>query len=337
MILEFGVSAMRRREFITFVGGAAAWPIAARAQQPQGRVATIGWPGSFSFETSRNLVAAFHQGLKEIGYVEGQNVRIEYRWADNQYGRLPGQAADLVRRQVDVIVAAGGEPAALAARAATSTIPIVFSAIDDPVRIGLVASFNRPGGNASGMSIFNTPMNAKRLQLLHELVPKNNMVALLLSRGVPDIENQTADVRAAADTLGLDLRVLNAESEGDFDRAFVQAVEMHVGAMMVHPTAFVFNQRVALVAAARQHAVPTIYPAREFAVAGGLLSYGIDFPDVYRQAGVYAGRVLKGEKVGDLPVQQPVKFVLAINLNTAKELGIAPPDRLLALADEVIE
>ena len=328
---------MRRREFVTLIGGAATWPLAARAQQPQGRVATIGWLGSFSSETSRPLLAAFHQGLKEIGYVEGQNVTIEYRWADNQYARLPEQAADLVRRHVDLIVAAGGEPAALAAKAATSTIPIVFSALDDPVRVGLVASFNRPGGNATGMSIFNTPLNAKRLELLHELVPKNKIVALLLSRGVPDMENQTADARAAADTLGLDVRVLNAESERDFDRTFVQAVEMHVGAMMVHPTAFVFNQRVALVAAARQHAVPTIYPAREFAVAGGLLSYGIDFPDVYRQAGLYAGRVLKGERVGDLPVQQPTKFVLAINPNTAKELGIALPNRLLALADEVIE
>jgi len=328
---------MRRREFVTLIGGAATWPLAARAQQPQGRVATIGWLGSFSSETSRPLLAAFHQGLKEIGYVEGQNVTIEYRWADNQYARLPEQAADLVRRHVDLIVAAGGEPAALAAKAATSTIPIVFSALDDPVRVGLVASFNRPGGNATGMSIFNTPLNAKRLELLHELVPKNKIVALLLSRGVPDMENQTADARAAADTLGLDVRVLNAESERDFDRTFVQAVEMHVGAMMVHPTAFVFNQRVALVAAARQHAVPTIYPAREFAVAGGLLSYGIDFPDVYRQAGLYAGRVLKGEKVGDLPVQQPTKFVLAINLRTAKELGIVLPNRLLALADEVIE
>jgi len=328
---------MRRREFVTLIGGAATWPLAARAQQPQGRVATIGWLGSFSSETSRPLLAAFHQGLKEIGYVEGQNVTIEYRWADNQYARLPEQAADLVRRHVDLIVAAGGEPAALAAKAATSTIPIVFSALDDPVRVGLVASFNRPGGNATGMSIFNTPLNAKRLELLHELVPKYKIVALLLSRGVPDMENQTADARAAADTLGLDVRVLNAESERDFDRTFVQAVEMHVGAMMVHPTAFVFNQRVALVAAARQHAVPTIYPAREFAVAGGLLSYGIDFPDVYRQAGLYAGRVLKGEKVGDLPVQQPTKFVLAINPNTAKELGIVLPNRLLALADEVIE
>ena len=328
---------MRRREFVTLIGGAATWPLAARAQQPQGRVATIGWLGSFSSETSRHLLAAFHQGLKEIGYVEGQNVTIEYRWADNQYARLPEQAADLVRRHVDLIVAAGGEPAALAAKAATSTIPIVFSALDDPVRVGLVASFNRPGGNATGMSIFNTPLNTKRLGLLHELVPKNKIVALLLSRGVPDMENQTADARAAADTLGLDVRVLNAESERDFDRTFVQAIEMHVGAMMVHPTAFVFNQRVALVAAARQHAVPTIYPAREFAVAGGLLSYGIDFPDVYRQAGLYAGRVLKGERVGDLPVQQPTKFVLAINLNTAKELGIVLPNRLLALADEVIE
>ena len=328
---------MRRREFVTLIGGAATWPLAARAQQPQGRVATIGWLGSFSSETSRPLLAAFHQGLKEIGYVEGQNVTIEYRWADNQYARLPEQAADLVRRHVDLIVAAGGEPAALAAKAATSTIPIVFSALDDPVRVGLVASFNRPGGNATGMSIFNTPLNAKRLELLHELVPKNKIVALLLSRGVPDMENQTADARAAADTLALDVRVLNAESERDFDRTFVQAVEMHVGAMMVHPTAFVFNQRVALVAAARQHAVTTIYPAREFAVAGGLLSYGIDFPDVYRQAGLYAGRVLKGEKVGDLPVQQPTKFVLAINLNTAKELGVVLPNRLLALADEVIE
>src|SRR5260221_10938064 len=329
---------MRRRHFIALLGGAAiATPLAARAQRPQGWVATIGWLGSFSSETSRPLVAAFHQGLKEIGYVEGQNVSIEYRWADNRYGQLPEQAADLVRRHVDVIVAAGGEPAALAAKAATSTIPIVFSAVDDPVRIGLVASFNRPGGNATGMSIFNTSINAKRLELLHELVPKNKIVALLLSRGVPDIENQTADARAAADTLGLDLRVLNAENEGDFDRAFAQAVEMRIGAMMVHPTAFVFNRRAQLVAVARHYAVPTIYPAREFAVAGGLLSYGIDFPDVYRQVGLYTGRVLKGEKVGELPVQQPTKFVLAINLNTAKELGIAPPDKLLALADEVIE
>ncbi len=286
---------------------------------------------------TRHLLTTFHQGLKEIGYVEGQNVSIEYRWADNQYSRLPEQAADLVRRHVNVIVAAGGEPAALAAKSATSTIPIVFSAVDDPVRIGLVASFNRPGGNATGMSVFNTPVNAKRLEFLHELVPKNKIVALLLSLGIPDIENQTADARAAARALGLDFRVLNAESEGDFDRAFAQAVEMRIGAMMVHPTAFVFNRRAQLVAVARHYAVPTIYPAREFAVAGGLLSYGIDFPDVYRQVGLYTGRVLKGEKVGELPVQQPTKFVLAINLNTAKELGIAPPDKLLALADEVIE
>jgi putative tryptophan/tyrosine transport system substrate-binding protein len=191
---------MQRRDFITLLGGALAWPMAARAQQLQGRVPTIGWLGSFSFETSRPLVAAFHQGLKEIGYVEGQNVTIEYRWADNQYARLPEQAADLVRRHPDLIVAAGGEPAALAAKGATSTIPIVFSALDDPVRVGLVASFNRPGGNATGMSIFNTPMNAKRLELLHELVPKNKIVAFLLSRGVPDMENQIADARAAANT-----------------------------------------------------------------------------------------------------------------------------------------
>jgi putative ABC transport system substrate-binding protein len=187
--------------------------------------------------------------------------------------------------------AAGGEPAGLAAKGATSSIPIVFSAVDDPVRIGLVSSFNRPGGNATGMSIFNSPVNAKRLELLHELLPENKIVGLLLSRGVPDIENQTADAGAAADTLGLELRVVNAESEGDFEDAFTQAVEMRVRAMMVHPTAFVFNKRAPL-----QHAVPTIYPAREFAVAGGLVSYGIDFPDVYRHVGLYTGRVLKGEK-----------------------------------------
>jgi putative tryptophan/tyrosine transport system substrate-binding protein len=325
-----------RREFITLFGGAAAaWPLAARAQRSS--VPVIGWLGSFSSDLSRHLLAAFRDGLKESGYVEGQNVLIEYRWADNQYDRLPMLASELVSRQVTVIVAAGGEPPAVAAKRATSSIPIVFSALDDPVRLGLVATFNRPGGNATGMSIFNAVTNSKRLQLAHELVPKTSAIGLLISSNIPDMENQIVDARNAARAFGLELHVLNADAENDFPTAFESLIKRQCGALVVHPTAFVFSRRAQLVMVAAHYSVPTIYPAREFAAAGGLISYGIQFADLYRRVGEYTARILKGEEPGDLPVQQPTKFELVINLKAAKTLGLEIPPTLLALADEVIE
>jgi putative tryptophan/tyrosine transport system substrate-binding protein len=327
---------MRRREFVRLLGGATvAWPISARAQQVA--MPVIGFLGSLAANGFEMFLAGFHEGLKETGYIEGKNVTVEYRWADNRYDRLPALADDLVRRQVAVIVAAGGEPVALAAKAATSTIPIVFSAVDDPVRMGLVASFNRPGANMTGMSILNSVVNSKRLEILHQLLPKNNAVGLLVSLNIPDIQNQIADAQAAARTFGLDFHVLNANNESDFDAAFAEAAKLQIGAVMIHPTGMVMNQRFQLVAVANRYAIATIYPGRPFVSAGGLISYGIDFVDVYLQAGRYTGRILKGEKPADLPVQQPTKFDLAINRKTANALGIDIPPTLLALADDVIE
>ena len=327
---------MKRRDFITLLGGAAAiQPLAARAQQAA--MPVIGFLGSLKAKGFEMFLAGFHDGLKETGYVEGKNVTVEYRWADNIYDRLPALADDLVRRQVAVIVAAGGEPVALAAKAATSTIPIVFSAVDDPVRMGLVKSFNRPGTNMTGMSILNSVVNSKRLEILHQLLPKNKVVGLLVSLNIPDIQNQIADAQTAARTFGLDFHILNANDERDFDAAYAEAAKLQIGAVMVHPTGLVMNQRNQLVAVASRYAIATIYPGRPFVSAGGLISYGIDFVDVYLQAGRYTGRILKGEKPADLPVQQPTKFDLAINRKTAKALGIDIPPTLLALADDVIE
>jgi putative ABC transport system substrate-binding protein len=325
---------VRRREVITLLGGAVAtWPLAAHAQQPA--MPVIGYLNSRSRDGDTPFLAAFLSGLNETGYIESQNVVIEYRWAEGQYDRLPALAADLVRRQV-AVMAATSTPAALAAKAATSTIPIVFTAAADPVAVGLVESLSRPSGNATGVSGYFSPLGAKRLELLHELVP-NAAIGILVNPTYPDAESQSKDVQEAAHMIGQEVHVVNASSEGELNAVFAPLVQLKAGILLVTADAFFLSRRDQLVALAARHSIPTLYWAREFVLAGGLMSYGPDIGDGYRQAGVYAGRILKGAKPGDLPVVQPTKFELIINLNTAKALGLAVPDRLLALADEVVE
>jgi putative ABC transport system substrate-binding protein len=326
---------MRRREFLGVLGGTAiAWSPAARAQQPA--MPVVGFLGAPSPPYTKN-VAAIHHGLKQEGYVESQNMASEYRWAEGQYDRLPALAAELVSRRVAVVVTLGGAAPALAAKAATSTIPIVFHLGGDPVRFGLVGSLNRPGGNVTGVSFLTVALAAKRLALLHELVPTASIVGLLINPNNPNAETVAKEVREAVRNLGLRLHIVNASSERDIDAAFARFVEQHVGAIFVDADAIFLVRRGQIGALAIRHALPSIYGGRDYVEAGGLMSYGSSITDAYRQAGTYAGRILKGETPANLPVMQSTKFEFVMNLNTAKALGLQIPDKLLALADEVIE
>jgi putative tryptophan/tyrosine transport system substrate-binding protein len=326
---------MKRRDFISLLGGAAAWPLAARAQQPA--VPVVGFLNSTSPGPYAHLVAAFRKGLSETGYVEGRNVAIEYRWAEGQYDRLPALAADLVRRQVAVIAATGGEPSVLAAKAATLTIPILFITGSDPVKLGIVASLNRPGGNVTGVSIFYAVLGPKRLALLQELVPKIAVIGVVVNPAFAYAEEETKDLLAAGRALDKQIHIATASTEGEIDAAFGSLVERRVDAIMVAVDPFFVSRRGRFIALAAQHALPVVYFSRDFTADGGLMSYGPNLAEAYHQVGVYTGRILNGAKPANLPVVQPTKFEFVINLKTAKSLGLPIPDKLLALADEVIE
>jgi putative tryptophan/tyrosine transport system substrate-binding protein len=328
------MSHMRRREFITLIGGAAAaWPLAARAQQPA--MPVVGFLHTSTAAPFLDMVGAFRKGLNEAGFIEGQNVAIEYRWAEFQYDRLPALAADLVARRVTVI-SVFGPPAALAAKAATVTIPIVFSVGVDPVDTGLVASLNRPGGNLTGVTLLTASLGAKRVGLLRELIPKADLMAVLVNTTSEGM-TQAKDVQDAARKAGLRAIVLNAATDADIDAAFATLSRQRIGGLMVGGDQFLDTRRDRIVALAARHSMPTIYHRRDFVAGGGLMSYGTSIADVYRQVGVYTGRILKGEKPADLPVLQPTKFELVINLKAANALGLTIPPGVLAIADEVIE
>jgi putative ABC transport system substrate-binding protein len=325
---------MRRRELLLFLGGAMTAARALRAQQKAMRV--IGFLNGTSPSPAAPFVAAFRQGLGETGYVEGHNLAIEYRWAEGRYDRLPALATDLVGQKVDVIVASGGDRSALAAKSATSTIPVVFTA-GDPVVIGLVASLSRPGGNLTGFSIITVELHPKLLELLSELVPQAGVIALLVNPNNPNAERVMRDVQEAARAKGVQLPILKAGTESEIDAAFASLVQLQAGALLVAADPFLFNRREQLVALASHHAVPAIYPWREAVAAGGLISYGPSLTSVFRQLGTYAGKILNGAKPADLPVQQPTAFELVVNLKTAEALGLTVPPSILARADEVIE
>jgi putative ABC transport system substrate-binding protein len=330
---------IQRRQFITLLGGAAApsilWPLAARAQQPARLV--IGWLSESTPASEANLLPSFRQALNAQGFVEGRNVAIDFRYAEAQIDRLPALAADLVRRQVSVIVASGSLAAATRAKAATTTIPIVFQTAADPVAFGLVSSLSRPGGNVTGATSLNTEIGPKRLELLHELVPAVTVIGLLLNPASPTAETYSRDAQAAARSLGLELHVLNASTEREIDAVFRALVQLRAGGLVITPDPFFNSQRELLAAMTVRHAVPAIYQSRAFVAAGGLISYGGDIPDQYRQVGVYVARILKGEKPADLPVQQATKVELTINMRTARVLGLTVPITLLGRDDEVLE
>jgi putative ABC transport system substrate-binding protein len=327
---------MRRREFIAGLGAAAAWPVAASAQQAAA-MPVIGYLDTGAPEPNANNVAAFRKGLSEMRYVESRNVAIEFRWAHNEYDRLPELAADLVHRRVAVIAAMGGAGVALAAKAATTTIPIVFRTGLDPVQFGLVASLNRPGGNLTGVGSMSPALATKRLGLLHALLPGAARFAVLVDPNGPSAETVTREVQAAAAGITQQIEVLHASTNPEINTAFENLVQKRADALLVGPNILFQNRRVQLVTLATHHRVPAIYPGREYVEAGGLMSYGESPTDQFRQAGIYTGRILKGEKPGDLPVMRPTKFELVINLQTAGLLGLTIPPNILALADEVIE
>ncbi len=326
---------MKRREFITLLGSVAAWPLAARAQQ-KSAMPVVGFLNSGSPQAQALAAVAYRQALEETGFVEGKNVVIEFRWADGQYDRLPELVADLIRRNVAVIMA-GGPPAAQAAKSATSTIPIVFTSGDDPVQVGLVTSINRPGGNITGVHIFFSGLESKKLGLLRELVPQAGVIAALVNPSFASAGRQTTELQAAARTLGKQIQIINASNEHELDTAFASMAQLRVDAMLVAADPFFSARRNQIVSLAARYAIPAVYEQRAFAGAGGLMSYGTNIEYGYRQAGIYTGRILKGEKPADLPVLQSTKFEFVINLKTAKALGIEVRPDLLSIADEVIE
>jgi putative ABC transport system substrate-binding protein len=325
-----------RRQFISVLGGTVAWPLVVRAQQPT--MPTIGFLNAGSAGPFAQYVTGFRQGLSDAGYVEGHNISIDFLWAEGQYDRLPALAADLVQRGVAVIVVSGGAVSAFAAKAATSTIPILFVIGDDPVKTGLVPSLSRPGGNITGMTLFISTLMAKRFELLSEIMPMSSAtIALVVNPKNPNADTDTKEMEIAARTSGRELRVLNASTESEIDSAVATIHDQRIGALLLGTDPFFYSQRDKFVTLAARFGIPAIYPVREFSAAGGLMSYGASFVEVWRQAGLYASRILKGVKPSDLPVLQPTKFEFVLNLKTARALGLAIPQSLLATADEVIE
>jgi putative ABC transport system substrate-binding protein len=325
---------MRRRDFVRALGAAAAWPIAAQAQQ---KVPVVGFLGSTSAGPWTRFVAAFVSGLRETGFTPDQNVSLTFRWADGHYDRLPGLAADLVQSAVDVLVATGGLPTVIAAKTATAAIPIVFTLGSDPVATGIVASLNRPGGNITGAQLFTALIDTKRFGLLHDVAPNAALTAVLVNPKNPNIPDRSREIETAARTLGKRIRFMHASTPKEIEQAFRVIGDLHADALFVGADPFLNTSRDTIVSLAARHRIPAIYEQRDFAMAGGLMSYGTDFLDSYRQAGIYVGRILKGEKPGDLPIVQATKFEFVINLNTAKALGIEIPSGISAQADEIIE